>query len=199
MRIVDWPFCSTRTRFEPSYAVSAPAFGRAPHEHMSPFWMAELGLPDAFEDRRREIEAVLADIEGVAIVEAFDSRCPRPRALAKGAAIPALTISAMDEAARSVTVTGTAGDIITKGDPLAVTAGGVRHYFKARADLTLTGNADTLPVFIRPRLTVSGVSLVVERDKPRCRFILDSTNVSNVTERKVTATTISLIEYWGAA
>ena len=196
---IDWVWCPDEVVFQPSYSVHELQFGKAPHEYMSPFWVMQFTLTDQYEDERRAIEKAVAESGGVIPFNVFDPRTPLPKLRIGGdpALVPALTVNAVSKAG-ILTVTGEAGDQISYGDPLAFTHDGVRHYYKAKADLMLDGAAQTLPVFVRPRLNLTGLGVAAERVKPTARFNIDPNSVFGPTQGAFTPVSLQGVEFWGA-
>ena len=202
----DWIWCANEVEFKPSYSVHKPEFGKQAHEFMSPYWSFELGLPPKDMTQRREIESFLARTEGVGIVNVYDPRLPAPAYWQKymdghppAGLIPELTITAMDRVASTIKVLGQDGDLITTGDPIAFTHAGVRYYFKAHHDLWLDGTEQSLDVFIRPRISLSGLSIVADRERPTARFLIEINDTGGRTGlNRMTDYRLSGVEYWGA-
>ncbi|NNE59012.1 MAG: hypothetical protein HKN36_12970 [Hellea sp.] len=200
----DWIWCANEVAFKPSYSVHKPEFGKQAHEFMSPFWMFELALPPKDMNQRREIESFLARTEGIGIVNVYDPRLPVPayymnlhsRSAPQGL-IPPLTVKAMDRDSSSVTISGQDGDLITTGDPIAFTHDGVRYYFKSHQDLWLDGTDQTLEVFIRPRISVTGLDILAEREKPTLRFLIQINETGGRTGiNRMTHYRLAGVEYW---
>ena len=202
----DWTWCANEVEFKPAYAVHKPEFGKQAHEFMSPYWTFELGLPPKDMQQRREIESFLARTEGVGVVNVYDPRLPVPAYWRKFSGpsapqgiIPALTVTAMDRVSSTLTISGKDGDLITTGDPLAFTHAGVRYYFKAHHDLWLDGTDQTLEVFIRPRVSLTGLDIPVERERPTARFLIEINETGGRTGiNYMTDYRLSGVEYWGA-
>ena len=95
--------------------------------------------------------------------------------------IPDLTIVATDKVDSTITVIGKVDDFITSGDPIAFTHMGVRHYYRACEDLRLDGTEQQLKVYIKPRFTLTGLSILAERVRPTCRFLINTNAVVGVT------------------
>lgn len=207
--VIDWPYCTNNVVFRPNYQTAPPEFGRQQHNVMSPFWLCDLVMPSKGLDAYRKIEALLAEIEGFGIVNVYDPRFPLPgywrrethhnHVLADR--IPEVFINAMDRASKTITITGSAtdDDRITKGDPLAFTYDDRRYYFKAAEDLIIDGTAQTLPVYLRPRETVTGLSVKVDRIRPTMRFAINHNNTHSPTVSGQTVFTIQGVEFWHKA
>ena len=105
----------------------------------------------------------------------------------------------MDATASTLTINGEAGDLITTGDPIAFTANNIRYYFKAHHALWLDGTDQDIDVFIRPRKTISGLNISVNRMKPTARFLIDINATGGRTGmNRFTNYSLIGIEYWGA-
>jgi len=201
----NWIWCANEVEFKPSYSVHKPEFGKQAHEFMSPYWMFELGLPPKDLTQRREIESFLARTEGVGVVNVYDPRLPVPAYWRKFSGpsapqgiIPDLTVKAMDRLASTLTVSGEAGDLITTGDPIAFTHDNVRYYFKAHHDLWLDGTDQTLEVFIRPRISDSGLDIAAERERPTQRFVIQINETGGRTGiNRMTDYQLAGVEFWG--
>lgn len=202
----DWVWCANEVEFKPSYSVHQPEFGKQAHEFMSPYWMFELSLPPKDMTQRRAIESFLARTEGVGVVNVYDPRLPVPAYYKNYAGpnapqgiVPALSIKAMDRDGSTLTVSGRDGDLITTGDPIGFVHDGVRYYFKAHEDLWLDGSDQVLPVYIRPRLSLFGLDIQADREKPTARFLIDINKTGGRTGiNRMTSYQLSGIEYWGA-
>lgn len=197
MEEYDWLWCPNEIEFGPSHTVHDPEFGKQPHGYRSPNWVFRLSLPPQDLDNRRKIESFLARTEGTAIVNVYDPRTEMPKHFETSGVVPSLTVTAMDRAARTLTVTGAAGDIITEGDPMSFIVGGVKYYFRAMQDLVLSGAAQSLEVYIRPRLTQT-FSVFANRIKPTCRFVIGNINQTggSTNTDKVSEFELSGVEYW---
>lgn len=202
----DWVWCANEVEFKPSYSIHKPEFGKQAHEFMSPYWTFDLSLPPKDMMQRREIESFLARTEGVGVVNVYDPRLPVPGYyqnyhgpnMPQGI-VPDLVVKAMDAPGSSLTINGEDGDFITTGDPIAFTHGNVRYYFKAHDDLWLDGTDQTLEVFVRPRKTVTGLNITINRIKPTARFLIDINATGGRTGlNRFTNYSLKGIEYWGA-
>jgi len=202
----DWIWCANEVEFKPSYSVHKPEFGRQAHEFMSPYWMFELSLPPKDMSQRRAIESFLARTEGVGVVNVYDPRLPVPAYYQNLAGpnmpvglIPDVTIKAMDRETSFLTVSGTDGDLITTGDPIAFTHNNVRYYFKAHEEMWLDGTDQLLEVFIRPRLSETGLNIQADREKPTARFLIEINETGGRTGiNRMTQYRLSGVEFWGA-
>lgn len=200
---IDWVWCPNGITFGPSYSMHAPTFGKVPHEFMSPHWVFEFDLPDKDLGERRDIEKALAESEGKIPFNVYDPRCPYPAHYlgkagknAPASIIPTLTVKAIDKATSTIIVSGQDRDLITHGDPIAFTYDDVRYYFKSKDDLRLTGSDQVLRVFLRPRVSLTGLSIDVDRIRPTCRFDVDINNTGGKTERGMTNFSLRGIENW---
>lgn len=210
----DWIWQPNSVMFSPRRFVHDPVFGKQVHQFASPFWEFTLTLPPKAEKDRREIAAFLGETEGIAVVNVYDPRIPVPAyydhyrddgLLTRR--IPDLAVKAVNKAGRTITVSGSpdaAGNHgrITKDDPIAFTHDGVRHYYRALNDLVLDGTDQTVRVDLRPRVSLSGLSIVLtaeDRIRPTCRFqvfINDTggrTNVDGYTDFSLRG-----VEFFGA-
>lgn len=175
-----WEWSGSEITFKPEYNVSTPKIGKEPVSWFGPIWMYKMSMPPVDADMREDIEAEIYEGNGVKAVRMYDHRKPYPkyyRDLKNKnlplSMIPDLTVIATTKAARSITVQGTQNDFISKGDPIAFTHGGRRHYYCANSDLRLTGGNDILPVRMPPRVTLTGLSILAERIKPTLAFTVD--------------------------
>lgn len=200
----EWDWVPNNMTFQPQLRVHEPRYGKKPHGHGSPYWMFSMQLPIVDETTRREIDIFRATSGGVSVVEFYDVRCPYPvhyedvdPALME-ATVPDVTIIAMVKADSTLVVQGSAGDVITKGDPISFVYGNVRYYFKFTETVALNGTHQTIGVINRPRTTINPVSVVADRIMPRCRFVCDFNNMGGHTEAHgFTSFTLSGIEYFG--
>lgn len=176
----DWIWQPNSVEFQPRRFVHDPVFGKQMHQFASPFWEFTLTLPPKAEVDRREIATFLAETEGIAVVNVYDPRIPVPAywndykdSNILPTLIPDLTVKAVTRATRSITVSGTIGDRITKDDPIAFTNANVRHYYRSLEDVILDGTDQVVRVDLRPRVTLTGLSIVLDADartNPTCRF-----------------------------
>lgn len=203
---IDWTYCSNRVVFGPVYSVSEPRFGQQRNSILSPFWQCDLIMPPKKLDVYREIEAKFAETEGFGVVNVFDPRFPYPghwKSIAKhnnaASSIPDITISDTSIANSQITITGTNGDMVHVGDPLAFTHNDKRYYFKARQDLELDGTAQTLDVYLRPREDLTGLAIVLDRVRPTMRFAVDINGATGRTENTFTEFNLRGVEFWHAA
>ena len=200
-----WKWCARTTDFKPSYETPDTPFGKRPVVLLPPHWVFDLSLPPKDLTERREIEALIHGTDGVPTFRVYDARVPYPAIwdvindpLLGDAGIPAITVTAMSKTAATLTVTGTAGDVVTWGDPLAFTFNDRRYYFKARRSVTLTGGSDTLPVFVRPYADVPIVNVAADRIRPTQAFNVRIDDIDQGTdEDHLTRITLSGTEYWG--
>jgi len=181
MREFDWIWRPNSVMFGPRRMIHAPVYGKQVHQYSSPFWEFTLTLPPKAEKDRREIAAFFAEVEGTAVVNVYDPRVPVPAYYTKykdalaSYRIPDLVVMGVDKLTRSITVVGSpdaSGDygMITKDDPIAFTHEGVRHYYRAIDDVVLNGTSQTVRVNLRPRVDLTGISIVTDRIKPTQRF-----------------------------
>lgn len=196
-RTIDWTYCSNQVIFKPFYpGASAPEFGLQQHSAFSPHWICELTLPAKELKEYREIEALLAETEGIGIVNAFDPRFPYPSKYKVGDAIPDIDVLAMSRANRTITVTGTPGDVIEKGDPIAFTHNGRRYYFKAMKRLLMTGGDLPLEVYLRPRETIASFRETIDRVRPAMRFSININDAYSESSQGLTVFKLIGREFW---
>ena len=195
---VSWPFCATGILLKPSYIRSSTEFGAQSHEFGSAHWMLEASFKPSFtEAERSAYETLIHDNNGRGLFGVFDRRRPKPLALiGTGAAVPALTVTGTSKVG-TITVTGTAGDVISRGDPIGFTHNNRRHYYKFKDTVALTGVADVLRVFISPRVDLAGISAAAERDRPECYFNVQINDVEGITDLRQTPITLVGREYFG--
>ena len=180
MQEFDWVWEPSSVMFKPRRFVHDAVFGKPVHQYASPHWEFELTLPPTDMKTRRAIASFFGETEGVAIVNVYDPRVPVPAIYHKfrhdellTKRIPNLTIKGVSKENRTVTVNGAIGDKISKDDPVAFTHEDVRHYYRSLRDLVLDGSDMELLVDLRPRKTLTDLSITLtaeNRIKPTCRF-----------------------------
>ena len=203
---LDWIWCANEVEFKPSYSVHKPEFGKQTHEFMSPFWTFELGLPPKDMVQRREIESFLARTEGIGFVNVYDPRIPVPAYWSKihgpnapKDIIPPVIVTGMDRSNSTITVIGEPGDLVTTGDPIAFTLNNERYYFKFHDTVWLDGTEQAMSVFIRPRVTLSGLMIAAQRDKPTTRFVIQINDTGGRTGiNYMTSYRLAGVEFWEA-
>jgi len=201
----DWTWQPNSARFRPSYFIHAQEYGKASHAFRSPYWMFEYVLPPKKEADRRDIMVLLSCLEGKHVLNVHDPRVPYPSAYhdmikcgSPLSIIPELRVTGTNKATSSITVVGISGDTILKDDPIAFTHDGVRHYYRAKVDLKLNGAAQSLDVYLRPRIVLTGVDVVADRIKPTNRFLIDINQVDDLTSSDgLTSFTLTGIEFHG--
>jgi len=195
-----WDTEPSEIEFKPSYSVAPPRVGKSQISTLSPFWKFSFQIPGQALATRIAIETLLNGTEGVKPLRFYDSRHPYPDAVKDevdpDAATLALTLSATSIADSTISVSGTATDVITEGDPLAFTFEGKRHYYKAAETIILTAGTNVLSVYMRPRYVLSGESITVERVRPTLAFDFDINAITQTTGvDKYTSYDISGIEH----
>lgn len=207
MTPTPWPWCPRDLTFKPSYQRSdATQFGSQMHEYASPYWMCDLVMPPANNEAdRRAFEQVIHSNDGRGLFSVFDRRCPYPRywrnivgnGVNAQSVIPDITVTEISKSNSSLTIQGQAEDRVKYGDPIGFTYNNRRYYFKALTDLVLDGNEQELSVFIRPRITASGLSILAERIKPQCYFNVNVNDMEGQTALQSTPISLIGTEYWG--
>jgi len=202
---LEWKWCGHEIVFRQSFAVHDPEQGKIAHEFMSPQWVLDIKLPDQGEESRLDIEAEVYKSGGTVPFNFHDTRVSYPKAAKAdifanpgnppGTYIPAVTIVDMDAAGNAV-VSGTAGDKITRGDPMAFTIAGQRIYFKALDTITLTGGNDAILV-TRGKYAGTGINLALDREKPKLPFYVFINDIFGATRKNVTPISVRGVEYPG--
>jgi hypothetical protein len=175
-------------------------FGSQYHQTAEPHWIVELGFPPIFEDDRAALEAVFHQ-SGVPIFAIPDPRRKWPRHYAnidesvRSSVIPTLTLTTMDRATSTITVTGTDGDVVEQGDPLGFTLNSARHYFKAVSRTVISGATD-IEVFNRPRLDLTSQSIALERVNVPHWFRLNRNDIPEETDLITTSFSLVGTEHW---
>lgn len=179
MQVLDWPLSPSAVKFGPIWNVGEPEFGFPPIRTRSPYWAFEYSHPPADETTRREVAALLNKGRGLAAYRVYDPRVPYPQYWEKivrdsgsTSIVPTITVTAVDKAASTITVTSDgSGDIVSADDPIAFDLNGQRHYFRATDRTEISGSTD-IPVAFRPRSTEGSLSIAASRIKPTANFIL---------------------------
>jgi len=185
--------------------VRAASIGAQPQEFGSPYWMFSATFSDLRIKEATEIRALIAKNKGLAPFLFYDRFCPFPLHVMgvppqlRASVVKAVTLSGLSKENRTVTVTGTAGDVISVGDPFAFILNGKRHYNRALETLKLTGSAQALEVEKRPRLTFSGASISLERIRPCAAFAIDMQRYRPPTGGKLKEARIQGVEWTGAS
>lgn len=178
MDFVDWTLCPNNVTFDYDDGYFPPALGRKPTRNRSPNWFVNFRFPDATEDKQRLLDGLKYQ-SPQGLFNIADPSRPYPMYwkriiecsnILPADIVPRVTVSAMDAAARTITISGEVGDVITVGDPLAFTQDGYRYYFRAGADLQVTGGDQPLPVIYEPLRTLSFAAIDLDRISPTMRF-----------------------------
>lgn len=208
--VLDFDWMPSALIFGPMFYTSGNlSYGRQVNSFGDPHFITEMTLPEITEKRRRELFWKCANTENKAIVNAYDSRVSYPQwwknLVPKNqleSVIPDITVKAMDRENKTITISGATDDVIIGDDPIAFTYNNVRYYFRAAIEsLKLDGTDQVLPVYLRPRLTIAGLNIVVDRVKPTHRFVFDFAPMfkeARTNSDGFTPITVQGVEYYGS-
>ena len=188
---IDWDWLPEKVKFDPVHLVDEPRRGLQRVQYGSPYWAFEMSFDKRSEEQRKAAAAVLARSEGLMVFNVYDPRTPLPGkfgemrgswSLVDSTPIPALRVKSVSRSNQAILVQGEVGDVITTGDPLEFTHQGLRHYYCSSQDLVLDGTEQSLDVYLRPRVDIASLDLVINRRRPRQRFVIDMKSIGMMTD-----------------
>jgi hypothetical protein len=87
-------------------------------------------------------------------------------------------------------------------DPIAFDHNGLRHYYRSSDNLTLSGELQTLGVYLQPRVAITTLvaddEILLDRINPTCRFVIYVNDRDGLTNADgYTSFKLKGVEYWG--
>ena len=197
----EWNYPPAEASFRLRDQTYINRFGQKPHNVGESYWSFEWTLPPINDDKARDVETDLYNMEGINMLSVYDPRRIFPKAHPKGSGALTGTVTNMSRGSKEITIAIPTGQTVSKGDALSFkTAAGVTHYFQASETVTSTGVIFDIGVNPRPRRSeffAGGLPLV--RKYARCVFSVELNSADMSTDVNLYSDiSISGVEFFGA-